>query len=556
MTEQEVNEVKAFNIESGLKGDLLILMKKFSVRREHLLEQRKREGHANPEFNSEAFINRSVKKLKTMGGMGPGGGARIPPRMNLHAGAHVRAPNLNKALGFGSGMGPQIPGLNNPRKMMFPVRADGIDPLGLLGLGAPKMIPPVQQRQRPQRQGIAPRGIPPKGQIIRPPRMTGGAPPRSQQRQQVANRQPIQQRKSKSPINNRSIELRRIRLEQSRKLEASNTILASPTYKIKKRVVPGSANRGGGPSHSIGQTNGHRRGSNHQNQNGLGSQGQPRLPNRPFGTGPVGGVMRPGGDLGPNNSIKTSKIDGKAEEYLRNFHKNNPSTSLGNNNSNKRDIEAGITRSSGIQRSYPNSGAGGGGPGEQLRDSVRRSGDQSKSRRPKIKKSTLTKDSRESLLKFIISQFKKDPDSGSYQDKSLFAPVTEFYIQNQAEGSVDYTGVPSERMNQRNPEVMAFIFDRDKIFCPNCGMRFNRDEYPAHLDEHYLENFNRKKKKIWKKPGKFLSAEEWVTGEEEDRDLFNKSKLLLIVVIFVTNQPTTRNLILCLGLCEVFGLDF
>jgi uncharacterized Zn finger protein (UPF0148 family) len=71
---------------------------------------------------------------------------------------------------------------------------------------------------------------------------------------------------------------------------------------------------------------------------------------------------------------------------------------------------------------------------------------------------------------------------------------------------------------------MALMYDTKKIFCPNCGLRFTKDEYPAHLDDHYNENFNKKKGTIIKTAGRFLDEDSWITGNFQTTDKLNQKK--------------------------------
>lgn len=71
---------------------------------------------------------------------------------------------------------------------------------------------------------------------------------------------------------------------------------------------------------------------------------------------------------------------------------------------------------------------------------------------------------------------------------------------------------------------MAIMYDIKKVFCPNCGLRFTKDEYPGHLDDHYNENFNKKKGKIRKTAGRFQSEDQWITGHFMGKDNINQKK--------------------------------
>lgn len=141
----------------------------------------------------------------------------------------------------------------------------------------------------------------------------------------------------------------------------------------------------------------------------------------------------------------------------------------------------------------------------------------------KLKKSSLTKDSKQSLLKFIKTQFKKNTSFSSFQDISLFVNLMETFKSSQTSCN-DLELLSLEDFKQRNQHVMAFMFDKSKIFCPNCGLRFTKDDYPKHLDFHYIENFNKKKGKVRPIAGRYLSSDEWITKDDENVGLYNKSK--------------------------------
>jgi uncharacterized Zn finger protein (UPF0148 family) len=55
---------------------------------------------------------------------------------------------------------------------------------------------------------------------------------------------------------------------------------------------------------------------------------------------------------------------------------------------------------------------------------------------------------------------------------------------------------------------MAVMYDVKKVFCPNCGLRFSKEDYPAHLDEHYIDNTNKKKGVTRKNEGKYLNEDQ------------------------------------------------
>lgn len=42
-------------------------------------------------------------------------------------------------------------------------------------------------------------------------------------------------------------------------------------------------------------------------------------------------------------------------------------------------------------------------------------------------------------------------------------------------------------------DVLRLLFDPDKQFCPNCGLRFEPEDYPQHLDDHYMIKMAKKR---------------------------------------------------------------
>lgn len=68
------------------------------------------------------------------------------------------------------------------------------------------------------------------------------------------------------------------------------------------------------------------------------------------------------------------------------------------------------------------------------------------------------------------------------------------------------------------------MYDVKKVFCPNCGLRFSKEDYPAHLDEHYIDNSNRKKGVTRKNEGKYLSEDQWIFSNFAARDGLNLAK--------------------------------